>query len=262
MASNSSANPPGPPILRPDEQYIVLLGSGGTKNITIPLAAVDMRWNIGASAAISYGSQIGACFIMLVVLLTMTPKHRFKRVPTIVHTLALLINLIRMVLLSLYYPSSWFELYTQMTGDTRFVHQVDFNISVAATIMGVPVTILLELALFLQAWSMVQLWPTLAKVPTIILSLLLVLTTIAFNITITVVQTNFILYGERLLPWVRMTFLALVCTSITWFCFLFNSRLVMHMWSNRTILPSLKGLQAMDVLVITNGFLMIVPGMF
>jgi pheromone alpha factor receptor len=260
MASSNTSGAPGP-LLRPEEQLVVLLGPTGSDNITVPLSEVDIVWSLGASGAISYGSQVGACFMMLIVLLGMTPGHRFKRAPTIVHMLALIFNMIRMLLLALYFPSTWYDLYTQMTGDVQFVAQMDYNISIAATILGLPVTILIEAALILQAWSMIQLWERRFKIPTTIVSVLLVLTTIAFNILNVVVQTNFILHGTRRQLWMRMTFLSLVCTSITWFCFLFNSRLVIHMWQNRTILPSLKGLHAMDVLVITNGFLMIIPGM-
>ncbi|KAK0616450.1 fungal pheromone mating factor STE2 GPCR-domain-containing protein [Immersiella caudata] len=261
MASNSASSAPGP-LLRPEEQLVLLLGPTGNDNITVPLGEVDMVWSIGASGAISYGSQVGACFMMLVVLLGMTPNHRFKRAPTIVHILALIVNMIRMLLLALYFPSTWYDLYTQMTGDFQFVAQVDYNISVAATILGLPVTILIEVALVLQAWSMMQLWHKRFKIPTALFSVLIVLATITFNILSVVAQTRYILYGARRQLWMRYTFLALICTSITWFCFLFNSRLVVHMWQNRTILPSLKGLNAMDVLVITNGFLMIVPVLF
>jgi len=262
MAFSSNNSVPGA-LLLPEEQTLTLHGPTGQDNITVALSEVDMVWSIGASGAISYGTQIGACFIMLVVLLLMTPKHRFKRAPTIIHTLALAFNMIRMLLLALYFPSTWFDLYTQMTADVRWVAQVDYNISVAATIFSIPVTILVEFALFLQAWSMVQLWPRPYKIPTTLLSVSLVITTIAFNVTVAVIQTRFILLGISPvgLLWVRRTYLGLTCASITWFCFLFNSRLVTHMWKNRTILPSLKGLHAMDVLVITNGFLMIVPGM-
>ncbi|KAK4098415.1 hypothetical protein N658DRAFT_488474 [Parathielavia hyrcaniae] len=61
---------------------------------------------------------------------------------------------------------------------------------------------------------------------------------------------------------VKQGYLGCITASICWFCFLFNIRLVMHMWTNRSILPSLKGLKAMDVLVITNGMLMFVPAWF
>ncbi|KAK4119225.1 hypothetical protein N657DRAFT_693829 [Parathielavia appendiculata] len=61
---------------------------------------------------------------------------------------------------------------------------------------------------------------------------------------------------------VKKTYLGCFTASIRWFCFLFNVRLVVHMWTNRSILPSLEGLEAMDVLVITNYILIFVPVIF
>ncbi|KAK3349085.1 fungal pheromone mating factor STE2 GPCR-domain-containing protein [Lasiosphaeria hispida] len=262
MASDTDA---GGLNLSPEDQSFILLGPSGQGNITLPLIAVDQLWESAASAAINYGSQIGASFIMLVVLLAMTPKSRFRRAPTIIHTAALAINLIRMILLSLFFPSTWFELYTVMTGDLQFVATADYNISVAASAFSIPITILVEMALIVQAWSMLQLWPRWQKVIATVISIILVVTTISFSFAITSLQILFILYNDfRAVSeqWIRITYLGLTTASITWFCFLFNCRLILHMWTNRSILPSLKGLKAMDVLVITNGILMLIPVIF
>ncbi|KAK0750784.1 GPCR fungal pheromone mating factor, partial [Schizothecium vesticola] len=225
---------------------------------------IDKIWVYATSSSINYGSQIGACFIMLIVLLVMTPKSRFKRTTTIVHTLALTINIVRMVLMAYYFTSSWFTMSVFLAGDLSSVDEIDYSNSAAANILSIPVVLLLETALFLQAWSMVQLWPRFWKISTTIFSLTLVLATVAFNMTTTVTQVQYTLRGESTIDilWIPKTYLALLAASITWFCFLFNSRLVTHMYTNRSILPSMQGLTAMDVLVITNGILMFVPVIF
>ena len=249
-------------LLPPDQQTMILLGPSGQANITLPVGQVDTLYQAMFSQAINYGSQIGACFIMLTVLLVMTPKARFKRAPTIIYISALTLGMIRALLLALFYPSSWLELYTATTGDVQFVAKVDYNVQVAANSIGIPITILVETALFLQAWSMLQLWPRIWKIPAVLLSFALVITTIGFNFAVSILQSLYVIYGFDPNPkvWVRKTYLGLVTASISWFCFLFISRLAIHMWSTHSILPSLKGLNAMDVLVITNGLLMLIPG--
>lgn len=109
---------------------------------------------------------------------------------------------------------------------------------------------------------MIRLWPGIYKIPLTLLSLAPVLLTVVFNFLTTIQQAQAQLNTVtlKLEVWVRKLYLVLITTSICWFCFLFNVRLVMHMWTNRSILRSLKGLKAMDVLVITNGTLMLVPG--
>lgn len=258
MAFSDPSNGGGKP------SWTVTLTSPAGVNTTAPLAYVDKIFVYATSTSINYGSQIGACFIMLVVLLVMTPKSRFKRSTTIIHTLALTLNMVRMVLLAYYFTSSWFTMSVFLAGDLDSVDRVDYDNSVAGNILSVPVVILIETALFLQAWSMVQLWPRFWKVTTTMLSFALVLVTVSFSITNTVTQVQYTLRGESTLEalWIAKTYLGLTTASITWFCFLFISRLVMHMYSSRSILPSMQGLTAMDVLVITNGFLMLVPGQY
>lgn len=247
-----------------DASWTVTLTSPTGVNTTAPLNYVNKIWVYATSSSINYGSQIGACFIMLVVLLVMTPKSRFKRTTTIIHTLALTINMIRMVLMAYYFTSSWFSMSVFLAGDLSSVAEIDYNNSAAANILSIPVVLLLETALFLQAWSMVQLWPRFWKLTTTMFSFTLVLATVAFNITTTITQVQYTLRGESTIEilWIPKTYLALLAASITWFCFLFISRLVTHMYSNRSILPSMQTLNAMDVLVITNGILMLVPGMY
>ncbi|KAL2022258.1 hypothetical protein VTK56DRAFT_5868 [Thermocarpiscus australiensis] len=259
MASNSTQAP-----FDPLNQEFFILGPDGKTPIPLTPTFVTSYYFDAASLSILYGFQLGACLMMLVVVLAMTPRIRFKRIPTIMNVLALVLNSIRMLFLAIYFTSTFLNFYVVITGDVRFVSRSDYNVSATATVLSIPITMLIEAALFVQAWSMLKLWPTLYKVPAALVSMALVVTTIGFNFAVTMIQTRYILFSidPRPLVWARKLSLSLLTTSITWFCFLFNIRLVMHMWSNRSILPSLKGLKAMDVLVITNGILMFVPGMF
>ena len=116
------------------------------------------------------------------------------------------------------------------------------------------------LALFLQAWAMMQLWPRAWKWAAVVLSVALSVVTFAFKCATVAMQIRSILDGWMPPLWTRETDLALTTTIICWFCALFNVRLVMHMWNSRTILPSRNGLSSMEVLVMANGILMFVPG--
>jgi pheromone alpha factor receptor len=109
---------------------------------------------------------------------------------------------------------------------------------------------------------MVQLWRLLYKAVALVISAALVITTIGLAIACTVQQYRWILYADPAIQdhTLRHVWLIFTTTCISWFCFLFISRLVVHMWTSRSILSSLRGLTAMDVLVMTNGVLMLVPG--
>lgn len=194
----------------------------------------------------------------------MTPRVRFRRALPVISILGLTLNMIRIVLLPIFYPSAWLSFYALFTMDYSFVPRVDYGISVAATALSIPVTMLIIAAFVVQAWSIIQLWQPVYRWGAAIFLLALVFFTIGFNFAGSIIQAKAILNvaSPAADVWVRKTYLSLITISICWLYFLFNARLVMHMWSNRSILPSLKGLKAMDVLVITNGILMFVPGMF
>nr|CAP17772.1 pheromone receptor 2 [Neurospora intermedia] len=231
--------------------------------LNVTTTDVDALNDMMISITINYATQIGATFIMLAIMLLMTPRRRFKRLPTIISLLALCINLIRVVLLALFYPSHWTDFYVLYSGDWQFVPPSDMQISVAATVLSIPVTALLLSALMVQAWSMMQLWTPIWRALVVLVSGLLSLATVAMSFANCIYQAKNILYADPLPAyWVRKLYLALTTGSISWFTFLFMIRLVMHMWTNRSILPSMKGLKAMDVLIITNSILMLIPVLF
>ncbi|KAH6842336.1 fungal pheromone mating factor STE2 GPCR-domain-containing protein [Chaetomium sp. MPI-CAGE-AT-0009] len=267
--SNTTFPPAGlPPQAQtpfdPLNQTSFLLYADGSTPIPFNTFNVTQTYLQATSLSILYGTQIGACFMTLAVVLGMTPRARFRRLPTLVSVVALALNTARMVLLAVFFVTSWVDLYVIVAQDAAVVPRSDFYLSAAATALSVPITVLILVALSIQAWSMLRLWRPMYKLPATALSLVLVLLTVALNMMTTVIQTRAILYADisQIADWVRQTYLGLITASICWFCFLFNIRLVMHMWTNRSILPSLKGLKAMDVLVITNGILMFVPVIF
>lgn len=242
-------------------QTFILIGQDGVTEYPVYLPVLDHMYTDRFAAQANYGSQIGASIMMLVVYLLMTPRAKFRRVPTIINILALLFNILRCVLLAVFPQSQWFEFYTLWTGDISLVPASDYRLSVTGTVSTIPVTILIEAALIVQAWAMIQLWPAKFKWPAIVVSALISTAAVAFKIFDSILQALFIVEeSARQILWVRKTDIAFSAASIFWFCFLFNIRLAVHMWKNRSILPSVKGMSAMEVLVMTNGILMCVPG--
>lgn len=112
---------------------------------------------------------------------------------------------------------------------------------------------------------MVSLWPPSVKIPLVTLSALVSLLTVGWRFAFTVIQSNAVmgLAPARNLAWVVNGALVLNCLSICWYCALFNVKLALHLFVNRGILRSAsvrKALTPMEILVMTNGVLMIVPG--
>ncbi|KAF4973231.1 hypothetical protein FZEAL_9383 [Fusarium zealandicum] len=248
----------------PYTQNVTFLASDGKTKIEIPMAWVDAFQRESTSVSINYGTQLGACIIMLVTLLIMTPKAKFRRPSNILHVVGLALCSIRMLLLCLYFPSPFNDFYAFWANDYSHVPGHDFAISIAANTVSLLLVIGIEAALMNQAWTMVSLWPEVWKYGIVLASGLVTLLTIGWRLAFTVIQNKAVLSLSPptdkywLVHWMVVT----NAVSICWFCAIFNIKLLWHLISNRGVLPSYKAMTPMEVLVMTNGMLMIVPVIF
>lgn len=253
-------------VVNPVHQDINLTLPDGSQ-WPIPLSVIDSNNALFSCQSIAYGAEIGASVIMLVIILTMTPRTKFWRFITFLNMAALGNNIIRVTLLSLYFQSSWANVYTLYSGDLTYVTRTDVTNTVASTILSIPQNIMIMTALVTQAWAMVKLWPAAYKWAIFSVSCILVALETGFMAATEAYQITYELPWESpdiMLShqWVRYGFLALEVLCICWFCFLFTVKLVVHLYRNRSFLPQSKGLSAMDALVMTNGVLMLIPGTF
>ncbi|KAG8168937.1 hypothetical protein KVR01_001686 [Diaporthe batatas] len=248
----------------PLHQNITLTMPDGS-GMLISLAEIDFNQSYIVGKTIDYAVEFGASLIMLFVLLALTPKSKLWRAASIINMVALINNLPRTILLAIYFESSWTQFYVLYGGDQRFVSDSDFRNSVASVALVIPQNLLMMAALMLQAWAMVTLWSRTYKWGILVVSALLSLAEVSFMLAVQSDQIrsyypgyNPAVYLPRRL-FLRYVYLALELTCICWFCFIFMLRLGMHMVQNRSFLPSTKGVAAMDMLVMTNGVLMLIP---
>lgn len=265
--SGSGSTPTGPLVMSMADildQTINLTMPDGSQ-VPVPLSAVDISHRYMIGRTMGYSVELGASLVMLAVILAMTPRTKFWRASTFINVFSLINNIARTLLLVLYFQSSWTRFYVIYSGDTSSVTAGDFRMSVASVVISIPQNLLMMAALMLQAWSMVQLWPSLYKLGILAFSCILSILEVGFMLATQIYQIrSFYIYEPQTflsgIMWVRYAWLGLEVSSVCWFCFMFILKLITHMWTNRSFLPSAKGLAAMDVLVMTNGVLMLIPG--
>jgi pheromone alpha factor receptor len=246
----------------PHTQLVSFLAADGETPIQVPVDAIDSFNEESVSVSINYGAQLGACIIMLFVMLIMTPSHKFHRPSSVLHIAALVVSIVRMALLSAYFPSPFNEFYNFWAADYSSVPMTDFYVSIAGNTFSLILVVVIEAALFNQAWAMVSLWPNMAKYTLSILSVGITLVTVGWRIAFTVIQNKAVL---SLVPpaeflWVAHSMVITNALSICWFCALFNVKIVSHLVTNRSVLPSNRALTPMEILIMTNGLLMVIPG--
>ncbi|KAF5000481.1 hypothetical protein FDECE_11203 [Fusarium decemcellulare] len=248
----------------PYTQNVTFLFADGQTKVEIPMPVIDLWRREIASICINYGTQFGACVIMLITLLVMTPMAKFRRPSNILHAIGLVVCAIRMLLLSLYYLHSFTDFYVFWTRDYSHVPTSELANSIAANTMSLLLVIIIELALMNQAWTMVSLWPDFWKYAISLVSATITLLTIASRIAFSVLQNkaNLAVTTARSNVWLTHWMVVMNVLSISWFCAIFNIKLIWHLISNRGVLPSYKALTPMEVLVMTNGILMIIPVIF
>lgn len=232
--------------------------------IHIPIPAIDAFNNETVSIVLNYGTQLGAAITMLLVVLFTTPPSKFLRTANMLHVLGLLVCIVRTVLLALYFSSPFSHFYPVWSNDYSQVPAWTYRESVTGTVFSMILVIISDVSLIHQAWAMVSLWPSKTKYVLCLISLLITLLSVAARTAFTVIQCEGIynLVPPMDFAWLVHAMVILnICTTL-WFCSLFNSKLIMHLITNRGVLPSRRAMSPMEVLIATNGILMIIPGKY
>ncbi|GFP54483.1 hypothetical protein ACSS6W_002288 [Trichoderma asperelloides] len=233
-------------------------------SIPIPIPVIDIFNDETVNIVLNYGTQLGAAIIMLLVVLFTTPPAKALRTANLLHVVGLLVCIVRTVLLALYFNSPFAHFYAVWTNDYSQVPAWTFRESVAGTVFSMLLVIISDVSLINQAWTMVSLWPSRTKYALCFVSLLISLLSVAARTAFTVIQCEGIyeLDPPMQFAWLVHAMVVLnICTTL-WFCALFNSKLVIHLITNRGVLPSRRAMSPMEVLVVTNGVLMIIPVIF
>lgn len=249
------------PSFDPYSQNLTLLLADHSTTVSIPLAALDAFNDESLSVTMNYGAQLGACIVMLVVVLVLTPTAKLTRASASLHLLGLLLNIIRTGLLFSYYLSPFSHFYQFWANDFSRVPHTYFDTSLAANTLALPLVVVMEAALVNQAWTMVAFWPCIPKYAACAVSAVIVLLTIGTRLAFTIVQNHSIVTSvpPEFFFWGIHWMVIMSAVSIFWFCAIFNIKLVNHLVRNRGILPSSTLINPMEVLIMTNGTLMVIP---
>ncbi|KAJ6784461.1 hypothetical protein PWT90_02879 [Aphanocladium album] len=260
---DGSVPAPDPNFDRFSQNITFFLADNNT-TISVPMPLLNAFWDETLSTIINYGAQLGACIVMLLVVLVLTASSKLTRASSYLHLAGLLVCVVRTGLLFNYYLSPFSHFYQVWAYDLSQVPRRYFDISLAANTLALPLVIIIQAALMNQAWTMVAFWPRVWKWVACILSAIIVLLTIGTRLAFTIVQNEAILTSipPVFFLWGTHWMVIMFAISIFWFCAIFNVKLVNHLVTNRGILPSTTLINPMEVLIMTNGFLMIIPSIF
>lgn len=241
-----------------DQQITVLLADGSLMNLTMG----DIRdyTTYGVRISINYGSQIGASFILLVIIMLLT-KHEKKKSPIfILNALALLFNIIRLVLQCVYYTSAWYNPYAVFAQDYTRIAFSDVATSIATSVMTFFVTICIEASLIFQVRVVSVTASKTQRFWTMVISCTVAMITIAFRFALTVVNSEAIQDAEDFQSWAWLASATqiMITISICFFSLIFLYKLGYALMQRRKL--GLKQFGPMQIIFIMGCQTMIVPG--
>ncbi|PHH92681.1 hypothetical protein CDD83_6099 [Cordyceps sp. RAO-2017] len=258
--------PPPPPdsLFDPVLQDVRFYGADGATVLAVPLPAVDAFNDESVGLAVNAGAQLGASLVMLAALLALTPgpAARLRRPSALLQLAGLLVCLVRAGLLVHDGLKPSMHFYVYWSGDVGAAPAADSVFLAAGHVVNLLLVLVVELALVHQAWAMVSLWPPAARYGLGLASALVTLAAMGFRLAFTVLLIRNDAGSRAGFLWLTKTTLVTNALSIFWFCALFNAKLLLHLISKRGLLPSARSLSSMEVLVMTNGVLMVVPVIF
>jgi pheromone alpha factor receptor len=139
------------PDFDPWRQNVTLYTEDGRPFI-IKINYVDEIRLYAARLAITYGAQIGASMLLLLVLLLLTRASKRKSFIFLINAFCLTANTVRCILLSCYVTSTLLNPYSQLASNYSRVTRGDLATSTAANLFTLLVTVLVMVSLSLQVW--------------------------------------------------------------------------------------------------------------
>ncbi|RDL39126.1 uncharacterized protein BP5553_03466 [Venustampulla echinocandica] len=250
----------------PFTQNITILmpnGNGtGTVPFNISIPTIDHSFYYAVSVSMCYGFQIGACMMMLLMVLLLTKRTKYKSPVFILNVVALAMAVASRALLAVFFLSSWYEFYASSTSDWSRVTDSAKATSVASAIVPLLITILVNSSLVLQTRAVVIGVRPLYRHGIIAISVLVLLVAVGFRFTEMVTNVRAILYLETFDSWVWLIkgSLAAEMISIWFFCSIFTAKLVATVVARKKL--GLPPWNPMYVLAVAGGCTMFVPGIF
>lgn len=143
----------------PYSQNVTFLLSDGVTSYSVPMSMIDLYRFDDLNKAINYGTQIGACLIMLFCVLLLTTGSKRWGMLFNLNLACLFTGFLSRLFLALFYGSSYERFYTYWSPETPQVPKSDTAVSIVSSILPIFLTIFVNLSLLLQAYTVLQTVP-------------------------------------------------------------------------------------------------------
>ncbi|KAL8902373.1 MAG: hypothetical protein Q9207_004757 [Kuettlingeria erythrocarpa] len=249
------------PFFDPFAQSFTLVAGDGTAiNITVPELDAFILYSVQIS--INYAAQLGASLIFLIVLLLLTKPDKRKSPIFMINSVALLLNVLRMLLQCLYFTGPFSEAYAYFSVDYSRVTGSDYANQVAITVLNWMLLVCVEVSLLLQVRVVCITVLDFYKRIIYVLSTCIGGIAIAFRLALCIENSKYILSlkSQFSLEWLASAANITTSISICWFCLVFVIKLGFAMWQRKKLNMGSYG--PMQIIFIMGCQTLIIPAIF
>ncbi|GFF83862.1 hypothetical protein CNMCM6936_005960 [Aspergillus lentulus] len=245
----------------PWTQNITLTQSDGTTVIS-SLALADDYLHYMIRLSINYGAQLGACAVLLLVLLLLTrPEKRVSSV-FVLNVAALLANIIRLGCQLSYFSTGFARMYALLAGDFSRVSRGAYAGQVMASVFFTIVLICVEASLVLQVQVVCSDLRRQYRILLLGASTLAALVPIGVRLTYSVLNCMVIMHAGTMdhLDWLESATNIVTTVSICFFCAVFVVKLGLAIKMRKRL--GVKQFGPMRVIFIMGCQTMTIPAIF
>lgn len=243
------------------KQNVTFLAADGITEINTPMGEINHYIFENSKQCILFGSQMGACIIMAIVLVVLTSSKKRLQPLFLLNLASLVLGFLRALFLALYFVSQWVEFYNQYSRDYTDLSSSTYRTSVVATLFPVLMTITINGSLIIQAHAVCKIMDKKFAIPLVGASIIVVLLTIGFRFALCVTNIQAIVGAVVLeAQYLRTATLVTSTLSIWWFSLLFIYKLIFTMYTR--FRNGWKRWGAFRILSIMAGCTMIIPCKF
>lgn len=198
--------------------------------------------------------------MLFVVLLLLTKPGKRSTSIFIVNALSLALNVVRNVLLCLYYTGHFTEAYAYFAGDYSRITNGDYATSVTATVFNVLVMVCVEISLCLQTRVVCVTLRQLYRRSIFAFSILIALVAFASRMAFCIANSIYIVQLSNTYPlhWLASASNITLSISICWFCSVFVTKLGFALNLRRKL--GLGQFGPMQIIFIMGCQTLIIPG--
>ena len=240
------------------QSFTLHLSDSTPFNVSIPDLDEFIFYNV--QICINYAAQLGASFVLLLVLLLLTKPEKRKSPIFLLNCISLTLNVIRNVLQCLYFTGPFSETYAYFGQDYSRVPATTYATSVAATVLTFLLLVCVQISLILQVHVVCVTLQESYRHAIFISSNLIALLAIGFRFALCVENSRYIvtLIALSKLNWLESAANITTSISICWFCAVFVGKLAFALYERKKL--GLGAWGPMHIIFVMGCQTLVIPG--